>query len=132
MAENDIKYCLQNEPRHEKTCLGGGGATSLVSNQSAQLQKLATVSKFCIKQVYVSYYLDSEQQRYWSDCVDAQADLRFVVCIWHKTGFFMTRLKCPKRRLDVMQMVSLHLFGMQEYFMQLLAHAIGSLGELKV
>ena len=52
-------------------------ATMYDSNQPAQLQKLsARVLKFWIEQVQVLYYLDSAQQRCWSDCMDAQADLR--------------------------------------------------------
>ena len=45
------------------------------SNQPVQLQKLARILKPWIKQVYISYFLSSEQQRCWSDCADAQADL---------------------------------------------------------
>ena len=50
------------------------------SNQPAQLQKLARILKLWIKQVYISYYLSSEQ-KCWSDCADAQADLR--LCCSH-------------------------------------------------
>ena len=45
------------------------GATSRVNvssgifNQPAQLQKLARILKLWIKQVYISYYLNSEQPR---------------------------------------------------------------------
>ena len=51
------------------------------SNQPAQLQKLARILKLWIKQVQMSYYLNSEQQRCWSDCADAQADLH--LCCSH-------------------------------------------------
>ena len=35
----------------------------------------ARILKLWIEQVYISYYLTSEQRRCWSDCTDAQADL---------------------------------------------------------
>ena len=44
------------------------------NDQPAQLQKLARTLKLWIEQVYI-YYLSSEQQRCWSDCADAHADL---------------------------------------------------------
>ena len=50
------------EPHHEKICLRGF-LTREDSNQPAQLQKLARILKLCKEQVYISYYLSSEQQR---------------------------------------------------------------------
>ena len=38
------------------------------------------------------YYPSSEQQRCWSDCVDAQADQHLCCSHRHKTGFLMTWL----------------------------------------
>ena len=38
-------------------------------------------------------YLGSEQQRRWSDCADAEADLRLFSSHIAKTGFLMTWLK---------------------------------------
>ena len=51
------------------------------SKQPAQLQKLARILKLWTEQVYISYYQRSEQQRCWSDCTDAQADLH--LCSLH-------------------------------------------------
>ena len=52
-----------------------------LSYRPAQLQRLARFLKFWIKQVYVLYYLGSEQRRRWSDCADAQTDL--CLCFSH-------------------------------------------------
>ena len=79
------------EPRHEKTCLREFPTRS-DSNRPAQLQKLAWGLKFWLQKLETLHYLGSEQQRRWSDCADAQADLRLVVRIWHKTRFLMARL----------------------------------------
>ena len=81
------------EPRHEKTCLREFSTRS-DSNWPAQLQKLALGLKFWLQKLETLHYLGSEQQRRWSDCVDAQADLTFVVRIWHKTHFLMAGLNC--------------------------------------
>ena len=43
--------------------------------------------KLWICQLEILFYLGSEQQIRWSDCADAQADLRLYCSIWHKTGF---------------------------------------------
>ena len=51
------------------------------TNRPAQPQKLARVLKFQLKNLEILYYLSSEQQRRWSDCADAQADLR--LCCSH-------------------------------------------------
>ena len=70
-----------------------GFSTRSDSNQPAQLLKLAWIFKLCIYQAHISNYLSSEQQRCWSDCADAQADLHictFFVRIWHRTHFRMT------------------------------------------
>ena len=48
----------------------------------AQPQKLARGFKFKKLKLAILYYLGSEQQRCWSDCADAQADLR-LYC-WHR------------------------------------------------
>ena len=50
------------EPHHAKMCLRRFSSRS-DSNQPAQLQKLARILKLWISQVYISYYLSSEQQR---------------------------------------------------------------------
>ena len=72
--------CFLFEPHHVKMCLRGF-LTRYASNKPAQLQKLARILKLWILQVYISYYLSSEQQRCWSDCADAQADLH--LCCSH-------------------------------------------------
>ena len=51
------------EPCHEKASLGV--STWYDSNRPAQLQRLARVLKFRLKQVEVLYYLGSKQQRCW-------------------------------------------------------------------
>ena len=63
--------------------LSSGFATRVDSNRPAQPQKLARVMKLPTSEI--SYYLGSEQQRCWSDCVDAHADLHLCCCIilWH-------------------------------------------------
>ena len=53
-------------------------ATRVDSNRPAQLMRLARVLKFWLQQVEVLHYPGSEQQRCWSDCADAQADLRVL------------------------------------------------------
>ena len=68
------------KPRHEKTCLREFPTRS---NWPAQLQKLAWGLKFWLQKLETLHYLDSEQQRRWSDCADAQADLR--LCCSHLT-----------------------------------------------
>ena len=57
--------------------------TRLDSNWPAQLQKLAWGLKFWLQKLETLHYLGSEQQRRWSDCADAQADLR--LCCSHMT-----------------------------------------------
>ena len=59
-------------------------ATRQDTNRPVQPQKLARVFKL--------YYPGSEQQRRWSDCADAQADLHLCCPHMAKTGFLMTRL----------------------------------------
>ena len=71
-----------SEPRHEKTCLREFPTRS-DSNRPAQPQKLAWGLKFWIQKLETLHYLGSEQQRHWSDCADAQADLR--LCCSHMT-----------------------------------------------
>ena len=68
------------EPRHEKTC-PREFPTRSDSNWPAQLQKLAGGLKFWLQKLEILHYLGSEQQRRWSDCADAQADLR--LCCSH-------------------------------------------------
>ena len=80
MKETRESYKEPYEPRHEKTFLWEF-ATRYDSNQPAQLQRLASILKFWLHQVEVFYYLGSDQQRRWSDCADAQADLR--LCCSH-------------------------------------------------
>ena len=50
--------------------------------------------EFRIKKLEVLYYLSSEQQRCWSDCAEAQADLCLCCSHMAKTGFLMTWLIC--------------------------------------
>ena len=54
--------------------------------------RLASVLKFRLLQAEVLNYPGSEQQRCWSDCADAQADLRFCCLHMAKTSFLMTWL----------------------------------------
>ena len=56
-------------------------ATRQDTNWPAQLQRPARILKFRIYKLEVSFCLGSEQQRRWSDCADAQADLR--LCCSH-------------------------------------------------
>ena len=70
------------EPRHDKTCLREF-PTRPDTNRPAQPQKLVRVLKFRLYDLEILYYLSSEQQRRWSDCADAQADLR--LCCSHMT-----------------------------------------------
>ena len=56
------------------------------SNQPAHLQKLARILKLWIYQVYIYFCLSREQQRCWSDCADAQADLH--LCCSHMAHTF--------------------------------------------
>ena len=50
--------------------------TKLDSNQYPQLQRLAGILKFRLKQVWVWYFPVIEQLRRWPDCAYAQAGLR--------------------------------------------------------
>ena len=52
-----------------------GFATRQDTNWPAQLQRPARILKFRIYKLEVSFWLSREQQRCWSDCADAQADL---------------------------------------------------------
>ena len=54
--------------------------------------RLAKVLKFRLQQVEVLYHPGSKQQRRWSDCADAQPDLRLCCLHIAKTGFLMMRL----------------------------------------
>ena len=56
--------------------LFSGFSTRQGSNQSAQLRRLDRVMKLHIMKLEILYYLGSKQQRRWSDCADAKADLR--------------------------------------------------------
>ena len=62
-TRENVSSGVSNQARHKR-------------NWSAQPQKLARFLKFRLKNLEISYYLSSEQQRRWSDCADAQADLR--------------------------------------------------------
>ena len=66
---------IEIEPRHKKMCLRES-PTRQDTNWPAQLQRSARILKFWIYKVEVSVCLGSEQQRHWSDCAHAQADLR--------------------------------------------------------
>ena len=74
--------------------LSSGFATREDTNRPAQPQKLGRCVKFWIWKLEVLYHLGSKQQRCWSDCADAQADLH--LCCWHmaKSSFLMTWLIC--------------------------------------
>ena len=80
--KNVNKTDIQYEPRHEKTYLWES-PTRQDTNRPAQLQRPARILKFRIYKLEVSFCLGSEQQRRWSDCADAQADLR--LCCSHMT-----------------------------------------------
>ena len=69
-----------------------GFATRVELNWPSLPQKLCRDLKFQIYKLEVLYYLVSEQQRCWSDCADAQADLRLCCSHMAKTGFLMTWL----------------------------------------
>ena len=97
--------------RHEKTCLRGlrPGRTK---NRSAQPQKLDRGLTFRIRKLKVFYYLVSEQQRCWSDCADAQADLRLCCSHMALTYFFhvVSHLFCPrlwknKNKIKIMRFI---------------------------
>ena len=94
MSEFFSLYTVIYEPRHEKTCL------PVDSTWLAQLQRLASVLKCQLYLVKVLYYLGSEQQRCWSDCADAQADLHLCCSHMAKTGILMTWL-ISKRTWDL-------------------------------
>ena len=68
-----------HEPRHEKMCLQES-PTRQDTNWPAKLQRPAR-NLFRIYKLEVSFCLGSDQQRRWSDCADAQADLR--LCCSH-------------------------------------------------
>ena len=70
------------EPRHEKTCLRVFPSRSN-SNWPVQLQKLAWGLNVWWQKLETLHYPGSEQQRRWSHCADAQADLR--LCCSHMT-----------------------------------------------
>ena len=72
--------------------LSSGFSTRYDSNRPAKQQKLARSLNFRIYKKEVLYYLGSEQQRCWSDCADAQADLHLCCLHMAKTGFLMTWL----------------------------------------
>ena len=78
------------EPRHEKPCLRGfrlGKAqTSLRSYRNKLESWNLGYSSIAI------ILCRCEQQRRWSDCADAQADLRLCCSHMTKTGFLMTWL----------------------------------------
>ena len=70
------------EPLYDKTCLREFPSRP-DTNRPAQPQRLARVLKFRLWNLEILYYPSSEQQRRWSDCADAQADLR--LCCSHMT-----------------------------------------------
>ena len=57
------------------------GVSGQARHKPSQLQRPTRILKFRIYKLDVSFCLDSEQQRRWSDCADAQADLR--LCCSH-------------------------------------------------
>ena len=64
-----------------------------VSNQLAQLRRLARLLLLCMLQVKLLYLLESEQPSCWSNCADAsaQAGLRFCCSHVIKSGFLDSR-----------------------------------------
>ena len=64
--KQEVGFCYTIfEPRHEKTCQPVKTQTGLLSYRDLHIKKLEILN-----------YLGSEQQRYWSDCEDVQANLR--------------------------------------------------------
>ena len=86
-ASSSLKY----ELCHQKTCLRGF-MIRVDSNRPAQPKKLGRCFKFRAQKLEVLYYIGSEQQRRWSDCADAQGDLRLCCSHMAKTGFLITWL----------------------------------------
>ena len=82
LPKTEVLKMNTSEPRRDKTCLRVF-PTRPGTNRPAQSQKLARALKFRLKNLEIFYYLSSEQQRRWSDCADAQADLR--LCCSHMT-----------------------------------------------
>ena len=78
------------EPHHDKTCLRGFRPAKTQTSLLSYRDKLVLKNWFL--QVWVSYYVSSKQQRCWSDCADAQADLHLCCSHTAKKGFFMTWL----------------------------------------
>ena len=67
--------CLRESPTMQDT------------NWPAQLQRPARILKFRIYKPDVAFCFGSEQQRRWSDCADAQVDLRLCCSHRHKAHF---------------------------------------------
>ena len=103
-SQNDVG--ILNEPRHEKTCLRGlrPGRT-----QICLLSYRDNLGSWNFGYIEVLYYPGSEQQRCWSDCVNAQADLCLYCSHRHKTGFLMTWLNYNKT--NVLRVRAMRLFA---------------------
>ena len=86
-----------HEPHHEKTCLQGLRPVETQTVRSAT--ETTRVLKFPLEQVEVLYYPGSKQQRCWSDCADAQADLRLCCLHMAYTGFLKTWLTCSWKQI---------------------------------
>ena len=104
-----VSAFFASEIRHSKWAssrenLSSGFATRVDLNRPAQLQRLAGFIKLHINKLEILYYLGSEQQRRWSDCADAQADLRLCCSHMTKTGFLMTRLKNSMNKMHQLQL----------------------------
>ena len=83
--ESMIFRLVYFEPHHKKTCLQGlrpGYTQTCLLNYRDKLENW-------IFGLWYYFYLGSEQQRCWSDCLDAQADLRLCCSRMAQTGFLM-------------------------------------------
>ena len=76
------KFLDNNKLVSSRENLSTGFPNRWDTNRPAQLMRLARVLKFWLWQAEILYHPGREQQRRWSDCVDAQADLR--LCCSHK------------------------------------------------
>ena len=96
----ELQTGLSYEPRHEKMCLRES-PTRQDTNWPAQLQRPATILKFRIHKLEVSFGLDSEQQRRWSVCANAHADLH-LFCSHMAQDTFSHGLAHMKKLLRVL------------------------------
>ena len=85
-------YCLHMSLVARKPVFGICDQVRLKPSCSATQTKLEAWNLGYYKQAEVLYYPGSEQQRHWSDCADAQANLRLCCSHMAWTGFLMRRL----------------------------------------